>query len=82
MGSQPQRRAELVALGIAIRTARLKQRWGQDDLAGAAGISTRYLSKVEQGIANPTVEVLLAIAEALGTTAAALLLSAEVDKTE
>ena len=82
MGTAPERRAELVALGNAVRAARVTRGLSQEELAAAAEISSRYLSKVEQGQANPTIEVLLAVAEALGRTASALMLIAEADTTE
>jgi transcriptional regulator with XRE-family HTH domain len=39
----------------------------QEDLAHRAGIHQTYLSGVERGHCNPTVEVLDKIAKALGT---------------
>lgn len=52
-------------LGEELRSERLEQRRTLDDVAGAAGISTQYLSEVERGRKDPSSEVLAAISGAL-----------------
>jgi len=76
------RRPELVALGNAVRDLRGDRRLTQDELAGAAGITARYLIEIELGRGNPSVEVLLAIAEALAVKASDLMLRAEADTSD
>lgn len=48
---------------LALRTAR---GWSQQILAGEAGLSLRYLAGVERAEENPSLETLVAIADALG----------------
>ncbi|MBI2389493.1 MAG: helix-turn-helix transcriptional regulator [Deltaproteobacteria bacterium] len=45
----------------------------QEDLADAAGLDPKHLQRIEAARANPTIEVLHAIAEALGQPVARLL---------
>lgn len=61
-------------LGKRIRTARQSMGWSLAQLADNAGISKGYLWQLEnERNANPSMEVLLRIAEALDTTIASLL---------
>ena len=53
-------------LGEELRSERLAQQRTLGDVAGAAGISTQYLSEVERGRKDPSSEVLAAITGALG----------------
>ena len=54
------------AAGRAVVTARVRRGLSQKELAAQAGISQSDLSRIEQGIANPSVATLGRIAEALG----------------
>lgn len=45
----------------------------QEQLSEASGLTQQYISGLEQGLRNPTVLTLLALAHALGTTPAALI---------
>lgn len=48
--------------------------WNQDDLAASSGVSRTYVSDVERGkVTNVGIEVVTALAEALGVSAAYLL---------
>ncbi len=60
-------------IGAAIRTLRLRRRLSTRALAGLAGVSQPLLSKIENGLALPSVLSLYAIAEALGVGPAELL---------
>lgn len=53
-------------VGMSIRERRKSLRVKQADLAAMAGVSVNTLYKIERGQANPTLESLLKIAEALG----------------
>ena len=53
-------------VGVLLRTWRERRRLSQMDLAGAAEISTRHLSFIEAGRAQPSRRVLLRLAEELG----------------
>lgn len=52
-------------LGRNIRRGRMEKGWSQQTLAGEANLSLRYLAGVERGEENPSLETLIAIAEAL-----------------
>ncbi|MFC4322612.1 helix-turn-helix domain-containing protein [Litchfieldia salsa] len=64
-------------IGIRIRNLRLKKGWNQDDLAQAAGISTKYLGELERAVKSGTLENLETIAAALDTTLSELLAYSE-----
>jgi transcriptional regulator with XRE-family HTH domain len=59
-------------LGRAIRERRERAGLSQEGLADKAAIHRTYLSGVETGDRNPTVEVIARIAKALGIPIAAL----------
>ena len=52
-------------IGKNIKTVRRLKDIKQEDLAANAEISISYLSRIESGLANPSVEVLEDIAKAL-----------------
>lgn len=54
------------AAGEVLRDERRTQERTLADVAGAAGVSTQYLSEVERGRKEPSSEVLDAVAGALG----------------
>lgn len=56
-----------------IRSARARTGFTRKQLAVASGASERYLAHLEAGTGNPSVEMLLAIADALGMPMAELL---------
>lgn len=58
--------AENESLGASIRARRLELGMGVRDLARATGLSATFVSKLEHGRANPTLDTLRAIANALG----------------
>jgi len=65
---------QTAGLGKRIRTARQSMGWSLAQLADSASISKGYLWQLEnERNANPSMEVLLRIADALDTTIAALL---------
>ena len=52
-------------LGIRIREIRKTRELSQEELAERADISTQYVSNIERGKENPTLDLLLRLAEAL-----------------
>lgn len=56
-----------------IRSARARTGFTRKQLAASSGASERYLAHLEAGTGNPSVEMLLAIADALGIAMAELL---------
>jgi len=63
----------LVALGSAIRVARLERGISQEDLGDRAEISRAHMSKIEHGRTNPQVLSILRMAEVMGMTLSELL---------
>ncbi|UVM05090.1 helix-turn-helix domain-containing protein [Pseudomonas laurylsulfatiphila] len=53
--------------GPAVRKHRESLRLSQEELADRAGIDRTYISGVERGARNPTLEVMQRIANALGS---------------
>ena len=62
-----------VKLGASIRKLRAKRRYSQEQLAGLAGMNAKYLSEVERGERNLSVELLVALAKVLEVSPAELL---------
>jgi Zn-dependent peptidase ImmA (M78 family)/DNA-binding XRE family transcriptional regulator len=57
-----------MSLGEALETARRARGLTQDELAAAIGVTQAALSRYEQGRREPDVDVLVALADALGVT--------------
>lgn len=64
LGQRPQDRLRQ-ALGLHIRLARTERAWTLKELSEASGVSVSQLSSVERGAHLPSMESLLAIAQAL-----------------
>lgn len=62
-----------VQVGRNLQRLREARGWSQEVLAFESGIHRTYISGVERGVRNPTVEVLAKIASALGVPPAELL---------
>lgn len=71
------RQGRLHALGVAIATKRATRGMRQTDLANELGTSQNAVYQWEKGIVAPGADRLWDIAEALGTTAAELISTAE-----
>jgi transcriptional regulator with XRE-family HTH domain len=52
-------------VGVHVRAWRLERRWSQEALAAEAGVSTRHLSCVETGRAQPSRELVVRLADVL-----------------
>jgi transcriptional regulator with XRE-family HTH domain len=59
--------------GERVRVMRKRKVWSLEELAERAGMHVTYLSSVERGYRNPTLNVVAALASALGVTLASLL---------
>lgn len=55
----------LINLGMNLKRCRQLARLTQERLASKAGITAKYISEIENGIRNPSLEVLHKVAEAL-----------------
>ena len=69
---------KLVALGDAIRRARVAKGFSQEHLALHAEIDRSYLGRVERGDNNVAILTLVRIADALGHSASQLLADASL----
>ncbi|MFO0762078.1 MAG: helix-turn-helix transcriptional regulator [Byssovorax sp.] len=74
--------AQQVLQYIGANVSRLRRERGltQEKLAEAAGIETNYVQMIEYVKTNPSVKVLVNLADALGVEAKALLEPAEMQK--
>jgi 8-oxo-dGTP pyrophosphatase MutT (NUDIX family)/ribosome-binding protein aMBF1 (putative translation factor) len=68
------------AFGNAVRFARQRRRWTQAQLAQRAGVQPRYLSEIERGQVNPSLQIQDEIATALGVPLAELIADAERER--
>ncbi len=59
--------------GIKVREARLKLGISQEELGFHAGLDRTYISGIERGTRNPTLEIILKLAKALKLSPAELL---------
>ncbi len=60
------RMEKLIWLAKNVANFRRKEGLSQEQLAESSKISTRYLSRIESGSANPTSKVLIRLSESLG----------------
>ncbi len=60
-------------LGANLKRLRTAKGWSQEDYAFEAGIHRTYISDIERGARNPTIEVLVKLAAPLGVEAADLI---------
>lgn len=66
----------MIVFGRTVTGARVARGWTQERLAEECDVSTRHVHQIERGLANCSVLMLLRLADALGTTAAALVSAA------
>lgn len=67
----------LASVGAAVRSQRERRGWSRRELAGASGLSERFLAQLETGDGNISLRRFAEVAHALGTTPTALLAPAE-----
>ena len=65
------------AFGQAVRNFRTRRKLSQEQLAFESGLDRTYISGVELGVRNPTIEVIQKLAVALEAKASKLLAEAE-----
>lgn len=68
------------AFGLAVRIFRERQGWSQTRLGQATGIDRGYLSKIENGMVDPGLEMQRRIADALGISHAELIAQAQEEE--
>lgn len=61
---------------------RQRKGWTQEELAEASNLHRSYVSQIERGLVNPSIETLARIAEALGVSICDLLCPEEVEEVE
>ncbi len=66
------RHSALTALGANLRRQRQRKALTQEKLAAAADLDPTYISGIERGVRNPSVLIVVRIANALGTTVSSL----------
>lgn len=66
------KQGHLRALGKRIQELRKDRNFSQEQLAERCGMTTNYIGKIERGEAQPTLEALLSIANALKSNLSAL----------
>lgn len=59
-------------LGMRIKYLRKQRKWSQEDLAFEAGVNKNYISDLENGRRNPSLDILERIAVAFGISLADL----------
>ena len=67
----------LKAFGRAVKEARLKTGMSQEKLAFECGVHRTYVSLIERGGGNATIEVLFRLANVLGVRPSQLILATE-----
>ncbi len=68
-----------VRFGERVRALREARDWSQERLAEVTGLHRTYLSGIERGVRNPTLKIILKIAEALQVAPATLLSAAAAE---
>jgi len=68
------------AFGKAVRIARVRKGWSQQQLAETASLARSHLSNIERGTKDPGLEVQERIARALGLSLPELLTAAEHER--
>jgi transcriptional regulator with XRE-family HTH domain len=76
MGQRGARRA----FASVVRKYRLASELSQEELAFRAGLHRNYVSGLERGNRNPSLETILAIADALGVNASVIVSQVEQQK--
>ena len=78
LSSKVDKDKKLVRVGTAIRAKRKEQGLSQEELALASGVERGNMGKIERGENNLSILNLIRIADAIGTTAAEIMLDAKL----
>lgn len=70
------------AVGKRIKIVRQRNGLTQDQLAEHVGLSPKYISGIERGVENPTMDILLRVAKILGVEPYDLFLFGESEESE
>lgn len=70
------------AVGKRIKIVRQRSGLTQDQLAEQVGLSPKYISGIERGVENPTMDILLRVAKMLGVETYDLFLFGETEESE
>ncbi len=73
----PTKKADEKSFGTKMEQLRLTKKLSLEQLANLTGLSQRYLRDIEQGIANPSVSVVIQIAKALSIDSGSFLSAGE-----
>lgn len=65
------------SFGLVVRDLRLAQELSQEALAERAGLHRTYIGDIEHGRKSPTLDVVAALARALGTTPHEMVMAAD-----
>ena len=77
MAAKDRKVAFLEGFGHAVREAREKHGWSQEELGFEAELDRTYISGIERGVRNPTLESVHRIASALKVSPSTLVKRAE-----
>lgn len=66
-------RSVAIAFGKVLRETRERSHISQEELAAAAGLDRTYVSMLERGVRQPTIETLFRLASALDVTPSSLI---------
>lgn len=67
-------------LGQNVKHFRKAKKWSQEELAERTGLHRTYVSGIERGIRNPTLQIVESLAKALNTTTARLMRNGDNEK--
>ena len=70
------------AVGKRIKIVRQRNGLTQDQLAEQVGLSPKYISGIERGVENPTMDILIRVAKMLGVEPYDLFLLGESEESE
>jgi transcriptional regulator with XRE-family HTH domain len=70
------------AVGKRIKTVRQRNGLTQDQLADQMRLSSKYISGIERGVENPTMDILIRVAKVLGIEPYNLFLFGETEDSE
>ena len=70
------------AVGMRIKIVRQRSGLTQDQLAEQVGLSPKYISGIERGVENPTMDILIRLAKMLGVEPYDLFLFGESEENE